>query len=328
MGKIHYFQRYSSVENTVTNNTLQLISRIYQYSPIKASQLLTDLTDESIEIGLEITQQQKEANSVPDATIMQRSFKILLESKVDSPVSAGQLLRHAKGFKGEEVQILLLLTKAPLTQSKSEKITTAVKSEHPSVVFQHITYEDICNACEGLFQDHEYQMNELVEDYREYCSYTHLFDRTRHTMRVVPCGDSVSINLKYGIYFQPSDRGYSDHRYLGIYAKKCVQALWELDGIIDVDIIDGKLIKSYVDCEPTDKYDEKIMGIISDAKIVCGYSIGSGHRFFCGDLQLTNFKKISSGGIMGARIFNLKQFSSEWDNPEALASTLKSATWE
>ena len=29
MPKIHYFQRYSSVENTVTNNTLQLLARIY-----------------------------------------------------------------------------------------------------------------------------------------------------------------------------------------------------------------------------------------------------------------------------------------------------------
>ena len=29
MSRIHYFQRYPSVENTVTNNTLQLLARIY-----------------------------------------------------------------------------------------------------------------------------------------------------------------------------------------------------------------------------------------------------------------------------------------------------------
>lgn len=328
MGKIHYFQRYSSFENTVTNNTLQLISRIYQYSPVKASQLLTDLTDESIEIGLEITQQQKEASSVPDATIMQRSFKILIESKVDSPVDKAQLLRHAKGFKGEDIQILLLLTKTALPQLKFEEINSAIKFEYPSVIFKHITYEDICNVSEGLFQSHEYQMNELVEDYREYCNDSHLFDSARHTMRVVPCGSSVSINLKYGIYFQPSDRGYSDHRYLGIYAQKRVQALWELDRIIDAEIINGELIKNFVNGKPTDKYDEKILSIIADAKKVCGYNINTGHRFFCGDIQPTDFKKISNGGIMGARIFDLKKYPLKWDNPEALALGLKEITWE
>ncbi len=328
MGKIHYFQRYSSVENTVTNNTLQLISRIYQYSPIKASQLLTDLTEQSIEIGLEITQQQKEAASVPDATIMQRSFKILLESKVGSPVSTSQLLRHAKGFKGEEVQILLLLTKTTLPTLKAESIANEIKLEHPSVIFQHITYEDICNACDGLFQEHEYQMLELVEDYKEYCSETHLFDRARHTMRVVPCGNSVSINLKYGVYFQPSDRGYSDHRYLGIYAKKRVQALWELDCVIDADIVDGKLVKSFEKGKPTDKYDKNIIDIINDAKNVCGYNISTGHRFFCGNLHKTNFEKSSNGGIMGARIFDVKSFSSNWDEPEKLALDLNEVTWK
>lgn len=328
MGKIHYFQRYSTVENTVTNNTLQLISRIYQYSPLKTSQLLTDLTNESIEIGLEITQQQKEIESIPDATIIQRSFKILLESKVDSPVSTEQLLSHAKGFSSEEVKILLLLTKTHLPQPEYQTITDVIKSKHPSIIFQNITYEDICNVCEDLFQDHEHQMNELIEDYREYCSYTQLFDRTRHTMRVVPCGNSISINLKHGIYFQPSDRGYSEHRYLGIYAEKRVQALWELESIIDVEIVDGKLVKSYVKGEPTDKYDEKIINIISDAKTVCDYDIKTEHRFFCGNLQRTNFQKVSSGGIMGARIFDLKQFSSEWDNPKTLALTLENATWK
>lgn len=328
MGRIHQFQRYSSVENTVTNNTLQLMARIYQYSPFKASQLLTSLTDESIEIGLDFFQQQKEESSVPDAAIIQKSFKILIESKVDSSVTTEQLLRHAKGFKGEEAKILLLLTKTSLDKLKLDEITDVIKSEYPSVVFRHIIYEDICKACEALFQDHEYQMKELVEEYRDYCNYMRLLDSSRHTMRVVPCGNSVSLNLKYGVYFQPSERGYSNHRYLGIYAKKRVQALWELDSIIDADLVDGKLVKSYVKGKSTDKYDEKIINIISDAKLVCGYNIETGHRFFCGDLQLTDFRKTSIGGIMGARIFDLKQHSSAWDNPKNLALALKNVTWE
>ena len=63
MAKIHYFQRYSSVENTVTNNTLLLFARIYNYSPVQASKLLTDLADEPIEIGMEIRQQVRARNA-------------------------------------------------------------------------------------------------------------------------------------------------------------------------------------------------------------------------------------------------------------------------
>ena len=37
MANITYFQRYSTLENTVTNNTLQLFARIYAYAPAKAS---------------------------------------------------------------------------------------------------------------------------------------------------------------------------------------------------------------------------------------------------------------------------------------------------
>jgi len=56
--------RYSSKENTVTNNTLQLITRIYNYSNAIASKLLSDIIDESIEIGIEINQQKKANGSV------------------------------------------------------------------------------------------------------------------------------------------------------------------------------------------------------------------------------------------------------------------------
>ena len=85
MPKIHYFQRYSSKENTATNNTLQLLGRIYSYSPLKASQFLTDPTGESIEIGIEINQQVRGGRAVPDGQVIQRSFKVLIEAKVDTP---------------------------------------------------------------------------------------------------------------------------------------------------------------------------------------------------------------------------------------------------
>jgi hypothetical protein len=68
MSKIHYFQRYSSIENTVTNNTLQLLARIYDYSASAASDVLSQLTGDEIEIGIEIKQQARVGNAVPDGS--------------------------------------------------------------------------------------------------------------------------------------------------------------------------------------------------------------------------------------------------------------------
>src|SRR5690625_1001713 len=43
MARVHHFQRYSSYENTVTNNTLLLIARIYASAPQKAAILINEL---------------------------------------------------------------------------------------------------------------------------------------------------------------------------------------------------------------------------------------------------------------------------------------------
>lgn len=328
MPKIHYFQRYSSVENTVTNNTLQLIARVYAYSTTQASQLLTELTGEPIEIGIEINQQVRGEGSVPDGAIIQRSFKILVESKVDSGVDAEQLLRHADSFLEEDQKVLLLLTREA-TGELEEDIKKKIAAKNPEIIFKNITYEAICDAATSLFQVYEFEMRSLVEDYVEYCNDAGLFDQSRFLMRIVPCGQSLGINKKHGIYFQPSDRGYTRHQYVGIYKDKAVQALWRIDSVFDVDYDDAQLKKKLVEGRNTDEYDEKIVRIIKDAEAECGYDITTGHRFFCGDPVGTDYVKLSSGGIQGARFVNLRKVIGDFsDNASEIAKQLKGKQWE
>lgn len=328
MPKIHYFQRYSSVENTVTNNTLQLIARVYAYSTTKASQLLTELTGEPIEIGIEINQQVRGESSVPDGAIIQRSFKILIESKVDSGVDTEQLLRHSDSFFEEDQKVLLLLTRESIGVLEKD-IKNKIATKHPKIIFKNVTYEAICGAIASLFQEYEYEMRTLVDDYIEYCNDAVLFDQSRFLMRIVPCGQSLVINKKYGIYFHPSDRGYTKHNYVGIYKDKAVQALWKIESIFDVDYVDAELKKTFVEGCSTDNYDEKIVSIIKDAEAECGYDITTGHRFFCGDPVDTNYVKSSSGGIQGARFVNLKEVLGDFDdNTSEIAEKLQDKQWE
>ena len=327
MPKIHYFQRYSSVENTVTNNSLQLIARVYAYSNTQASQLLTELSGESIEIGIEINQQVRGVSSVPDGAIIQRSFKILIESKVDSGVDADQLLRHADNFLEEDQKILLLLTRERIG-SLEDDIRSKVAAKHPDIIFKNVTYEAVCKSINPLFQEYEFEMRALVNDYIEYCNDAGLFDQSRYLMRIVPCGQSLSINRKHGIYIHPSDRGYTQHQYVGIYKDKAVQALWSIESVFDVDYDRGQLKKILVQGRSTDDYDEKLLSIIKDAETECGYEIANGCRFFCGEPIDTNYVKSSPGGIQGARFVNLKEVIGDFDNTTEIAEKLSSKHWQ
>ncbi len=328
MPKVHYFQRYSSLENAVTNNTLQLLGRVYSHSTLRASELLTEITGESIDIGIEITQQDRTPRSVPDGQIIQRSFKVLIEAKVDSPVDHDQLIRHAANFTNESTKILLLLTKRTLGESEEAEIRAKIQAAYPGVTFRSTTYEDICKSVSGLFNEYEYEIRDIADDYVAYCNDTGLFDQSAYLMRIVPCGKSLEINRQYGIYFQPSDRGYTKHSFVGIYANKAVQSLWEIDSVFDVELTDGSLGKKLIQGRDTDEYDENIKSIVTAAKRECGYEVASGHRFFCGKPEGTDFRKDSPGGIQGARFVNLKELLDEIPDVATIAQRLQNETWK
>lgn len=332
MSKIHYFQRFSSRENTVTNNTLQLFSRIYNHSPELASEFLSGLIEAPISIGLEIQQQKRVGDAIPDGSMVQRSFNILIEAKVDAAVEQAQLLRHSKIFTNEEQQILLLLTKEHLKANQLKKIGKQIAEQSPKVIFRNITYGDICEACSGLFRDHEFQMQALVEDFIEYCNEAELVDQSRHLLRIVPCGVSIHLNEKYGIYFNPSDRGYTKHRFEGIYAQKKVQFLLDIGqggSVFDIDF-DGanNLTKTLVEGDDTNKHDGNIISMIRDAKLECGYDIAKNHRFFCGEIHPTCFEKASPSGIQGSRLIDLKKVIGSFSNLAEVAEKLRTVTWK
>jgi hypothetical protein len=327
MPKVHYFQRYSTTENTVTNNTLLLLARIIDYSPNTASRLLSELTGEPISIGAEISQQSRGKASVPDGEIVQRSFKVLLEAKVDAQVDREQLVRHAQSFGNESQKVLLLLTKQPLG-SLADDVTREVHARNPSVVFKSITYETVCHAIKDLFKEYESVMSAMVEDYLEYCNDANLFNQTPFLLRIVPCGQSAAINRKYGLYFQPADRGYTEHAFVGIYVDKAVRSIVEIESVFDVTLANGVLRKVCVQGLQTDKYDGAITDIIPAALAECGYEISTGNRFFCGRLADTNYRKVSPGGIQGARFVDLRDVVGKMSGLEDLASRLREKTWE
>lgn len=331
MSNIHYFQRYSGKENTVTNNLLLLISRIYAYSPKVCSKLFSELLDniDGIVIGLDIKQQIAGQSSVPDGSIRQKGLCIQIEAKVDASHFEDQLIRHLTSFENGNQNILLLVTKSELSVDDFENYRKSIREKREDVTFCATTYENICSSIKGLFKDHEVEMKEVADDFVEYCNDVKLFDQSKTLMRVPPCGASIHLNKKYGIYFQPDDRGYSGHSFIGAYAKKSIQVIWKIKSVFDIELAEnGVLTKKLIEGEKCDEFDESIKNIIHDAKVDCGYGINTGHRFFCGKPVLTDYRKTSPGGIMGACFIDLKAVVSNFSNVNLIADELKQKTWE
>lgn len=119
--KIHYFQRYHEKENVATANTMLLLSRLYSYSSDKFFRFLkSEYFSDSFEPEIVFNLQEKSVESIPDATITQESFKIVVETKMFDWFYLDHLLRHLKSFSDEKYKVMITL--APELMNSEKKI--------------------------------------------------------------------------------------------------------------------------------------------------------------------------------------------------------------
>lgn len=328
MSRVHYFQRYSTKENVVTNTTLHLFSQINAHSTDRLRELLVDLLDDQdIPLGLNIGQQVRSTTSVPDGIISQEPLHIAIETKVDAGIDIDQLTRHLQTFKqGSTGNYLLLLTVDKPTSGIVDPVVEAARKT--GVTFKHLTFEEVCESLRGSVHPHETHLKAVVDDYLLYCDEVGLLPDRRSWMRIVPCGQTIDLNAKWGVYFQPTDRGYSDHEFIGVYQNKAVRYVGKVLCVFDYISTDPEPNGLVVTGECDSGCRRRIEGMVRDAKANPGWDISSGYRFFCVEkFWPTDFRKVSSGGIQGARFYNVSPFVVETTSAEVLANTLRQQTW-
>ena len=101
-----------------------------------------------------------------------------------------------------------------------------------------------------------------------------------------------------------------------------------IDSVFDVRYHGTQLTKTLIQGRDTNEYDDKLIAIINDAKMECGYEIATDHRFFCGNPIDTDYRKSSSGGIQGARFVNLREVIGDSNDASEVAQKLKGKQWE
>lgn len=335
--KIHYFQRYHEKENMATANTMLLLSRLYAYSSDKFYRLLkSEYFSDSFNPEITFRLQEKSVGSIPDATITQESFKIVVETKMSDWFHEDQLLRHLYSFSDEKYKVLITLAPELMEEIKKntfeEKLKEYNKSQRYPIIHINTTFENMSNAISDILDDRDYDMQDILADYLDYCYTDGLIpvaDGWKY-MRMQLAGTTLDFNIKSNVYYDKAERGFRAHDTLGLYKNKSVRAIGKV--IARITAVETEKGMQYTSefGELTDEHKEIIQRAIEDGDSH-GYDLRSiEHRyFFVEKFYETDFKKVSSRAPMGTRIFDLTQVLGTEKIPEAkeLAYQLKNKVW-
>lgn len=335
--KIHYFQRYHAKENVATANTMLLLSRLYQYSSDKFFRLLkTEFFSDSFEPEIAFNLQEKSVDSIPDATITQESFKIVVETKMSDLFDSNQLMRHLSSFGGEKYKVMITLAPALMKNDKKETFEKQLKEfnakqDHP-VIHINTTFEGIANAIQEVIDDKDYNMQEVLDDYLNYCYNDALIaiaDSWKF-MRMQLASKTLDFNFKEDVYYDKAEHGFRAHDYLGLYKDKSVRAVGKVCARITA-IENGNGIQYDAEFgELTDERKEKILKAIVDGDKY-GYDLKTIKQryFFVEKFYLTDFKKITPNAPMGTRIFDLTKVlnTDKLSETQEIAEQLATKTW-
>ena len=298
--KIHYFQRYHEKENVATANTMLLLSRLYSYSSDKFFRFLkSEYFSDSFNPEIIFTLQEKSIDSIPDATITQESFKIVVENK-----------------------------KAAF----EKKLKEYNEKQHHPVIHINTTFEAMANAISDVLDDRDYDMQDVLDDYLNYCYNDGLIpvsDAWKY-MRMQLAGTTFDFNISSSVYYNNAERGFRAHDILGLYKNKSVRAIGKVIARITAVETENGVKYNTEFGELTDERKEVIAKAMDDGDSH-GYDLRTiEHRyFFVEKFYETDFKKVTPRAPMGTRIFDLTQILGTDDIPstDQLAEMLKNETW-
>jgi len=334
--KIHYFQRYHSKENVHTSNAMLLLSRLYQYSPSKFFDFICNILPDNADIQLAFNIQEKiSGGTVPDATIGQASFKVAIEAKLDGSFTISQLRGHIGTFSREDYKVLLTLDPSPI-KAKFKMQIDKMLAEHNQnkndyVTHKHLTFEEIVNQVSDAIDDRDRDMQDVLNDYREYCYSSGLIANDWKRMRVQLASATWPVNKALNLYYDNVARRFSGHKYLGLYGGKTVRAIGEIIAIAIIAPVNGELDIDVEVGSITEDMKSRIWEAVGDGKNK-GYTLHvNKHRyFFVEQFYDTDYKKITKGAPMGTRMFDLCDVLGVDKLPdvETIAQELRLKQWQ
>ncbi len=331
--KIHYFQRYHQGENVATANTMLLLSRLYHYSSDKFFRFLkSEIFSDDFDAEISFVLQEKNETSVPDATISQDSFKIIVETKLNDWFYSKQLMEHIKALKNYDKKVLVTLSSENMDRDKFLDVNKKIVDTDNSIIHINTTFEKLAKAIAEVLDDRDYDMQEVLDDYVDYCYHDKLIPNVDSWkfLRMQLTSKTFDFNLKSNVYYENAERGFRAHTYLGLYTAKSLRAIGKICAQIKAVEKDGEMTFTPIQGEVTQERIKTIEEAISDG-LNYGYNLRNTEHnyFFVEKFYETDFKKVTPRAPMGTRIFDLTEVLGTNDIPQVdiLAEELKKLTW-
>ncbi len=314
MAEVSYFQKYSQKENHITNNTLLMFRHLYRLSPLKFEAFLHGVFgDDKVKIGVIFQQQTKGSSSIPDAVISQKSINIFIEAKAEGSLYLEQIERHIKTVSDKDLSkgtgILLGLTKEKLSEKDKELFSDTC--EEKGIQFIASTYLEVISILRSLSSEYELELVEIINDYEEFLRNSDMLPNP-FNMVIFPCGTSWKENIEYGVYYEGANKLKANASYIGIYTNKKITHLGKIKGTVCCKVENGDLVVDGGNAETGSISEEEYNKILCMINNTNYYALGEDFEryYIIEKLYETNIRKTSSGGVMGRRYLDLRDFSS------------------
>lgn len=199
--------------------------------------------------------------------------------------------------------------------------------------FASTTFKETCSCFNDTILEYDLEMKELITDFEAFCSETGLIDNANTKMRVILAGTTFEQNMENNIYHAPRERGYQNHKYLGLYKDKAVRGIGEVISSADTSYnFDNKelSIKEIQFGVITDEQKAIVKKVIIEAREKFGYPISEGHRlFFVKQYYETKYIKPTRGGLFGQKYFDLADIDGYKNgmSTEEIAELLTGKEW-
>lgn len=282
----HYFQRYSSRENWVTNATLLLLSRINYYNPRYFQAAINIVLGDTIEISTSVEFKQQQGGhgntNIIDGLITQQSFAIAIETKLYDNQDTNQLIRHLESLRGKaDVKVLLALSVNDADDSVLEQIRKEIKEGDydPSIKLASTTYQAIINAIQGVISPSDLEIQEILDDYVALCDEHNLLNIRTRTMLAVPVSKSFDTNTAQNIYYHAAGRRYNrPFTFIGFYMYKSLRAVGRVTLSVVANLVEGELVVP--NGHPPELTKEQERRIITTIESTDYYSLHTGMKFY------------------------------------------------
>lgn len=193
-------------------------------------------------------------------------------------------------------------------------------------------YNGISILSPHVIDDRDYEMQDVLDDYLNYCYKDGLIpvaDSWKY-LRMQLAGTTFDFNFNNNIYYDKAERSFRAHDYLGLYKQKSVRAIGKICARITAVETEAGVKYTPEFGELTEERKQLIAKAMADSDSH-GYDSRTieTRYFFVEQFYETDFRKVSPGGSMGTRIFDLTNLlgTEEMSAVEQIAELLKNKSW-